>query len=93
MTGAIGLADPKPGNGPFSTLATMPADHRPAEVDQDVAIPLPEEGEVWTVGAVILNQHGEAFAQKRGPDRRLYRGTTTARSGTKPTISSRSTAT
>lgn len=50
----------------------MPADNQSAEVGQDVEIPLPKEGEVWTVGAVILNQHGEAFAQKRSPDRRLF---------------------
>ncbi|MGP3966478.1 NUDIX hydrolase [Streptomyces sp. 6N223] len=53
----------------------MPADDQPAEVGQDVEIPVPKEGEVWTVGAVILNQHGEAFAQKRSPDRRLFPNT------------------
>lgn len=53
----------------------MPADDQPAEVGQDVEVPVPKEGEVWTVGAVILNQHGEAFAQKRGPDRRLFPNT------------------
>ncbi|WP_442817649.1 NUDIX hydrolase [Streptomyces sp. NBC_01591] len=41
-------------------------------VDDGVEIPAPGDGEVWTVGAVILNQDGRAFAQKRGPDRRLF---------------------
>ncbi|WP_037896079.1 NUDIX hydrolase [Streptomyces sp. NRRL S-920] len=35
-------------------------------------MPVPASGETWTVGAVILNERGEAFAQKRGPDRRLF---------------------
>ncbi len=37
-----------------------------------VRVPVPASGETWTVGAVILNERGEAFAQKRGPDRRLF---------------------
>ncbi|MFI1094910.1 NUDIX hydrolase [Streptomyces sp. NPDC020917] len=41
-------------------------------VDAGVGIPVPGEGEVWTVGAVILNRQGAAFAQKRSPDRRLF---------------------
>ncbi|WP_408055654.1 NUDIX hydrolase [Streptomyces apricus] len=39
-----------------------------------VEVPVPAAGEVWTVGAVVLNGRGEAFAQKRGPHRRLYPG-------------------
>ncbi|MFD0310618.1 NUDIX hydrolase [Streptomyces sp. NPDC127119] len=42
--------------------------------DPGVEVPCPKEGEVWTVGAVILNERAEAFAQKRGPDRRLFPG-------------------
>ncbi|MFF3488667.1 NUDIX hydrolase [Streptomyces sp. NPDC002701] len=45
---------------------------RPVVVDPGVEVPVPGDGEVWTVGAVILNGRGEAFAQRRGPDRRLY---------------------
>ncbi|MER7338607.1 NUDIX domain-containing protein [Streptomyces sp. NPDC000075] len=40
--------------------------------EASVEIPTPAEGEVWTVGAVILNRDGKAFAQKRGPHRRLF---------------------
>jgi 8-oxo-dGTP diphosphatase len=50
----------------------MPAERQPVTVDQDVAIPEPRVGEVWTVGAVILNRQGEAFAQRRSADRRLF---------------------
>ncbi|MFE3580634.1 NUDIX hydrolase [Streptomyces vinaceus] len=47
--------------------------HNPSfTVDDDVEVPDPASGEVWTVGAVILNQHGQAFAQKRSPDRLLF---------------------
>ncbi|MGV9881258.1 NUDIX hydrolase [Streptomyces sp. NPDC003006] len=41
-------------------------------VGPDVHVPVPPAGETWTVGAVVLNERGEAFAQKRGPDRRLF---------------------
>lgn len=54
------------------TLWRMPADQRPFTVDHDVEVPAPLPGAVWTVGAVILNPAGEAFAQKRSPDRRLF---------------------
>lgn len=43
-------------------------------VDQGVEVPVPAPGELWTVGAVILNSTGAAFAQKRSPDRRLFPG-------------------
>ncbi|MDX6313119.1 MAG: hypothetical protein QOF44_2583 [Streptomyces sp.] len=33
---------------------------------------IPSPTETWTVGAVILNPAGKAFAQKRSPDRRLF---------------------
>jgi len=36
------------------------------------ALPVMGEGEVWTVGAVILNGRGQAFAQRRSSDRRLF---------------------
>lgn len=45
---------------------------RPFGIDRDVEVPVPAEGETWAVGAVILNDRGEAFAQKRGPDRLLF---------------------
>ncbi|MFJ9795751.1 NUDIX hydrolase [Streptomyces sp. NPDC101145] len=41
-------------------------------VDAGVGVPEPRDGEVWTVGAVILDGHGRAFAQRRGPDRSLF---------------------
>lgn len=41
-------------------------------VDDGIEVPLPAGGEVWAVGAVILNRDGAAFAQKRSPDRRLF---------------------
>ncbi|GAA3087557.1 NUDIX hydrolase [Streptomyces rectiviolaceus] len=47
---------------------------RPFSVDRDIEVPVPAPGEVWTVGAVILNSKGEAFAQKRSPDRHLFPG-------------------
>ncbi|GAB7034475.1 NUDIX domain-containing protein [Streptomyces sp. NPDC021749] len=43
-------------------------------VDPGVDVPVPARGELWTVGAVILNERGEAFAQKRSADRRLFPG-------------------
>ncbi|MFJ3175781.1 NUDIX hydrolase [Streptomyces roseus] len=50
----------------------MPAQFDPFSVDRDVELPLPAPGEVWTVGAVILNRDGKAFAQRRSPHRRLF---------------------
>ncbi|AZM60261.1 MULTISPECIES: NUDIX hydrolase [unclassified Streptomyces] len=41
-------------------------------IDPGVGIPRPADGELWTVGAVILDGHGRAFAQKRAPGRRLF---------------------
>ncbi|MCM2578260.1 NUDIX hydrolase [Streptomyces meridianus] len=35
-------------------------------------MPEPADGELWTVGAVILDARGHAFAQRRSPDRRLF---------------------
>ncbi|MEV5603271.1 NUDIX domain-containing protein [Streptomyces sp. NPDC052299] len=43
-------------------------------VDPGVDVPVPADGETWAVGAVILDGQGRAFAQKRGPDRRLFPG-------------------
>ena len=37
-----------------------------------IELPVPRPGELWTVGAVILNPAGQAFAQLRSPDRRLF---------------------
>ncbi|PWK64732.1 hypothetical protein BCL76_11454 [Streptomyces sp. CG 926] len=50
----------------------MTTRHRSFDVDPDVELPVPAAGELWTVGAVILNGDGEAFAQKRSPDRHLF---------------------
>ncbi|WP_329191851.1 NUDIX hydrolase [Streptomyces sp. NBC_01435] len=41
-------------------------------VGDGVEVPVPAPGEVWAVGAVILDRDGAAFAQKRSPDRRLF---------------------
>lgn len=41
-------------------------------VDDGVVIPEPEHGELWVVGAVIANEDGCVFAQRRSPDRRLF---------------------
>ncbi|MDF3301299.1 NUDIX hydrolase [Streptomyces tropicalis] len=43
-------------------------------VDGGVEIPVPAEGGTWTVGAVVRDGRGSAFAQRRGPDRRLLPG-------------------
>ncbi|MFD0376481.1 NUDIX hydrolase [Streptomyces sp. NPDC127112] len=50
----------------------MPTHDPSFTVDDDVDVPCPAPGEVWTVGAVILNRDGKAFAHKRSPDRRLF---------------------
>lgn len=44
------------------------------EIAQGVDIPVPALGETWTVGAVILNSDGKAFAQLRSADRSLFPG-------------------
>lgn len=43
-------------------------------IDPGVHVPVPAPGETWAVGAVVLDAQGRAFAQKRGPDRRLFPG-------------------
>ncbi|WP_328885064.1 NUDIX hydrolase [Streptomyces sp. NBC_00316] len=50
----------------------MPAHNKSFSVEPDIELPVAAPGEVWTVGAVILNPRGEAFAQKRSPHRRLF---------------------
>ncbi|WP_225825999.1 NUDIX hydrolase [Streptomyces naphthomycinicus] len=50
----------------------MTSHDQPFSVDREVEVPVPGPGELWTVGAVVLNDAGEAFAQKRGPHRRLF---------------------
>ncbi|MEU2451890.1 NUDIX domain-containing protein [Streptomyces sp. NPDC012765] len=50
----------------------MPIPQPPFTVDPRIVLPVPAPGEVWTVGAVILNADGKAFAQKRSPNRRLF---------------------
>ncbi|MFJ5595643.1 NUDIX hydrolase [Streptomyces noursei] len=50
----------------------MPTHKQPFSVSRNVELPVPAQGELWTVGAVILNEAGEAFAQKRSPHRRLF---------------------
>lgn len=51
----------------------MTADQHPGVlVDDGADVPVPRTGELWAVGALVLNQQGRAFAQKRGPHRRLF---------------------
>ncbi|MFH9402017.1 NUDIX hydrolase [Streptomyces sp. NPDC017638] len=50
----------------------MSDDQHRVIVDDGVEFPVPADGEAWAVGAVILNQDGHAFAQKRSPERRLF---------------------
>lgn len=50
----------------------MTDDHSGVAVDDGVEFPSPADGELWTVGAIIFNRAGRAFAQKRSPDRRLF---------------------
>ncbi|MFD7769270.1 NUDIX hydrolase [Streptomyces sp. NPDC059787] len=52
----------------------MPTHKRSFTVNDGVEVPAPGADEVWTVGAVILNREGHAFAQKRSSDRRLFPG-------------------
>lgn len=71
--GPVSEADTPWGNAPSRlTLANMPAHNRSFSVHHAVELPVPAPGEVWTVGAVILNRTGKAFAQKRSADRRLF---------------------
>ncbi|WP_332328056.1 NUDIX hydrolase [Streptomyces sp. WMMC897] len=46
----------------------------PVAVEAGVVLPEPAPGEVWTVGAVVVNGRGEAFAQRRSADRPLFPG-------------------
>ncbi|QHA02110.1 NUDIX domain-containing protein (plasmid) [Streptomyces sp. FXJ1.172] len=46
--------------------------HPDIVVSSGIEMPVPADGELWAVGAVILNQQGRAFALKRSPDRRLF---------------------
>ncbi|MET8824395.1 NUDIX domain-containing protein [Streptomyces sp. NPDC004610] len=50
----------------------MTAPDLPFTVAENLEVPTPAPGELWTVGAVILRPGGTAFAQRRGPDRRLF---------------------
>ncbi|MFG2654712.1 NUDIX hydrolase [Streptomyces sp. NPDC048425] len=50
----------------------MPPREQYEETAVTPAPPVTRQGEVWTVGAVILNAQGRAFAQRRSPDRRLF---------------------
>ncbi|MFJ8945304.1 NUDIX hydrolase [Streptomyces sp. NPDC102395] len=52
----------------------MPETGEYVVVDAGVEIPAPAAGELWTVGAVILDERGRAFAQRRAPDRALFPG-------------------
>ncbi|GHI41584.1 hypothetical protein Sviol_59920 [Streptomyces violascens] len=65
-----GPATVRPMPTPYS--GRMPDDQHRVAVAAGVEIPVPADGEVWTVGAVVLHQDDKAFAQKRGPTRRLF---------------------
>ncbi|MEU2184692.1 NUDIX hydrolase [Streptomyces thermolilacinus] len=63
------LTAPDPGGTTGRTVPTTPA---ALVLDAGVEVPEPRDGETWTVGAVILDGRGRAFAQRRGPHRRLF---------------------
>lgn len=48
------------------------AGDREVEVARRVVFPRVAAGETWTVGAVILDRSGAAFAQRQSPGRRLF---------------------
>ncbi|WP_223778061.1 NUDIX domain-containing protein [Streptomyces sp. 135] len=50
----------------------MSDDEYRVAVEDGIEFPVPADGERWAVGAVILNRDGAAFAQRRGPGRRLF---------------------
>lgn len=56
----------------ISRLGAMTTPHQPFDVHPDVELPVPAPDELWTAGAVILNDDGAAFAQKRSPHRSLF---------------------
>ncbi|MET9293309.1 NUDIX domain-containing protein [Streptomyces sp. NPDC003077] len=58
----------------MSTAQPTPTAAPAPTIDSGVEVPTPADGEAWVVGAVILNDHGKAFAQRRGPQRRLFPG-------------------
>ncbi|MFB6819297.1 NUDIX hydrolase [Streptomyces sp. NPDC056347] len=41
-------------------------------VHEGVEVPVTGPGETWTVGAVVLDRNGAAFAQRRSPHRALF---------------------
>ncbi|WP_234351750.1 hypothetical protein [Streptomyces sp. NRRL S-4] len=55
----------------------MSSRSRPVTVHHGVEWPVPTPGEAWTVGAIVLERDGNAFAQKRSADRRLWNGPST----------------
>ncbi|MFJ1708803.1 NUDIX hydrolase [Kitasatospora sp. NPDC088346] len=50
----------------------MSTDLPSVTVDEGVTVPVPRDGEVWAVGAVVLDGEGRAFVQRRSPERRLF---------------------
>ncbi|WP_023590307.1 NUDIX hydrolase [Streptomyces thermolilacinus] len=60
---------------PHRLTAPAPGDPAaPAALALDAGVEVPgfRDGETWTVGAVILDGQGRAFAQRRGPHRKLF---------------------
>ncbi|MFF8641472.1 NUDIX hydrolase [Streptomyces sp. NPDC015345] len=50
----------------------MSDDEYRVAVEDDIESPVPADGGRWAVDAVILKRDGAAFAQRRGPGRRLF---------------------
>ncbi|CAL9557054.1 hypothetical protein SUDANB171_04541 [Streptomyces sp. enrichment culture] len=50
----------------------MADDTAPVQVDEGVEFPEPGAGELWAVGAAVVNERGEIFAQRRSAQRRLF---------------------
>ena len=68
----MSAAAPRPGREEAGDARTGGSAPGAPVVEADVRVPVPAEGELWTVGAVILDARGRAFAQRRSPDRRLF---------------------
>jgi 8-oxo-dGTP diphosphatase len=53
-------------------MGTAAASGDGVDLAPGIVLPLPQPGEVWVVGAVIRDQAGRIFMQRRTPSRRLF---------------------
>ncbi|MFW5420429.1 NUDIX domain-containing protein [Nocardiopsis sp. CNT-189] len=42
------------------------------EIAEDIVLPDTGDGRCWVVGAVVVDERGRAFAQRRSPDRKVF---------------------